>query len=37
MTSSKHSYHVTASLGYPNPTEAQENEVKSNVINMRGL
>jgi predicted double-glycine peptidase len=34
MTSSEHSYPTTTSPGYPNTTEAQENDLKSNLIKM---
>ena len=34
MTPSEHSYPTTASPGYPNTTEAQENDLKSNLIKM---
>jgi hypothetical protein len=34
MTPSKHSYPTTASLRYPNTAEAQENDIKSNLIKM---
>ena len=34
MTPSKHSYPTTASLRYPNTAEAQENDLKSNLIKM---
>jgi hypothetical protein len=34
MTPPKHSYSTTASPGYPNTTETQENYLKSNIIKM---
>ena len=34
MTSLEHSYPTTASPGYPSTAEAQENDLKSNLIKM---
>jgi hypothetical protein len=34
VTPSEHSYPTTASPGYPNRPEAQENDLKSNLIKM---
>jgi hypothetical protein len=34
MTPSEHSYPIIASPRYPNSTEAQENDCKSNLIKM---